>query len=40
MLRAPHKLTLSITAVLTGFNYRSAHATFTITVKAPARAKR
>jgi hypothetical protein len=40
LLRARHKLTLSITAALTGVNYRSARSTFTITVKAPLRRRR
>jgi Ca2+-binding RTX toxin-like protein len=39
LLRAHRKLTLSVTAVLTRPGYVSSQATFTITIKAPARRK-
>ena len=40
LLRAHRKLTLSVTAVLARPGYTSSQATFTITIKAPARRKR
>jgi hypothetical protein len=39
LLRAHGKLTLSVTAVLTRPGYASSQATFTVTIKAPARRK-
>ena len=40
LLRVHRKLTLSISAALSGVNYRSAHTRFTLTLKAPPRRKR
>jgi hemolysin type calcium-binding protein len=40
LLRAHHKLTLSVTATITRPHSKSVGATFTITVKAPARRRR